>query len=626
MMDGIMHNLARKQRLKAEQSQRKRPREQSPVSPRPDEVIASDGSPEKAMADYFPLPAAQLHPKGILKPPTVHFPEELGPPEDDNIASRLSSPLPPSETPSQTMNHVISNILPMSPQYPPPFPPPTAFPAPPPPPPRDAPQPPTLFNREIEANEYLNEAAYKLYTKFIDELSEFVDQQREVIRMRLQVQERRTQLKRLRESVSQCDVLLINYIRECITGGIPSDDGPLISLFEASQAARDLVGPKESEYEPMEVALGAEEHKLEEKYSSIENKFEHFFRLNATSTTKQSIPSKIEYEPTASSTSGGGRGWPTLEPREAGLLYGTIIGEQVNIGQEPLRLESGYRETALGQEISEKRKLDLSTDTADHSKKHRSNPTIDDRDYSKKHRSNATMDDQPEGETPADLIGIVGAQEPDLTHSQAFETRDRRISQSLKGLASHTLFESLDEPKPFPDDIYLDPGLQEGDLLLLLEEQCDTQSIFSDYLISFESTRDRVNRWLLHQLRISPREIYALRRQILDQTPGFQDWATLALSEWPNDMLGSSQSYHQGSIEDESDGPVLVSHPSEPYPSVEPLPETIILREKPEPASVYIGMSSVPALSERNVERFIRQRNSSGAKLEFEGYAGHIIA
>ncbi|KAF1848719.1 uncharacterized protein K460DRAFT_353664 [Cucurbitaria berberidis CBS 394.84] len=577
MMDGIIHNLIRKQNDQIQQAQKKRSCKQNLSSAKLDNtVLPSDKSPEQPMVKHLP---PQSPPKGILKRPTVHFPD-VGLPDDVEFTRRLSSPMFSQGAKGHSNNHENLSVAPTLPCHPPP--PLPSLPAPPPPPPADAPQPPTLFNRSIEANEYLNAAAYKIYTQFIDDLSDFVEQQAEVTCMRLQVQERRTELRRLRECVSQCDIMLVNHIRTRMVGGIPSDDRELIALFDSAQSARDLVGPKESEYEPMEVALGAEEYKLQDKYSMIEKKFEHFFTLNATSTTKQSIPSDIEYEAsTIPSASGVQNERAGLEPRYKGTLYGALIGEQVSVGQIPLKTVGGYTETLLSPEILGKMRQNQSSDTAE---------------YSKKFRSSTSMDEKGEDELLEDLLGITGAKEHDIRYSPKSESPDRRMSQSLKGVASHSLFEAIDEPIPLSEGLPLDLGLQEGDSLLVLDEQCKIQSIFSDYLVSFESTPDRVNRWLLHQLRISPREIYALRRQVIDCTPNIAHWATLALSEWPNDLLGQGQSYHQGSIENEGDTPAPAPYLS--HIGAELPPDTILFGGRLIKGSSDTRMASAPTLSD----------------------------
>ncbi|KAJ4374890.1 hypothetical protein N0V83_001968 [Neocucurbitaria cava] len=473
MMDGIIHNLARKQRQKPYQSQKKASLPQEHRSPGLDQpTSASDESPENLTLDYFTISPSERTRKGILKSPTVHFPEEIA----------------------------------------------------------AVPQPPTLFDPAIEADEYLNEAAYKLYTKFIDELSEFVDLQGKVTRMRLAVQERRQELKRLRERVFKCDMHLIDHLRQFAASCIPFNDPKFTAYFEASQAARDLVGPLEAEYEPLEIVLGAEEHKLTEKYASIESRFEHFFRLNATSSTKQSIPSKIEYEPSTAPSASGDQDLYGNDPRDPDLFHGAFIGDNVGVGQLPLRAGELPSKTGSHRDIQDLSQMPHFSSEA--------------QDPSKGLRSSATLDETVEGDVPTELLGIVSLES---------EPRDRRISHSLKGVDSHTLFEIYDYPSSLPEDLLIDSALQEGDSLLLQDEDIRVQSTLSNYLISFNSTRDRVNRWLLHQLRISLREVCALRREVTFHAPDVLLWTTLALDEWSNDVLGHGQSYHQGSIEDESD-------------------------------------------------------------------------
>ena len=85
--------------------------------------------------------------------------------------------------------------------------------------------------------------------------------------------------------------------------------------------------------------------------------------------------------------------------------------------------------------------------------------------------------------------------------------------------------------------------------MLLLGENNETRGILSDYLVNFESTPDRVNRWILHQLRISPREIYNLHRRIAENTGQPFHGASSILKAWPHDSLGRDSSYDQGSVE-----------------------------------------------------------------------------
>jgi hypothetical protein len=67
--------------------------------------------------------------------------------------------------------------------------------------------------------------------------------------------------------------------------------------------------------------------------------------------------------------------------------------------------------------------------------------------------------------------------------------------------------------------------------------------------MDFESTPDRVNRWILHQLRISPHETYALYRCSAVSTEQPLHWATSVLKMWPHDNFGQVDPYGQGSVE-----------------------------------------------------------------------------
>jgi hypothetical protein len=85
--------------------------------------------------------------------------------------------------------------------------------------------------------------------------------------------------------------------------------------------------------------------------------------------------------------------------------------------------------------------------------------------------------------------------------------------------------------------------------LLLLDETQETRDILTDYLVNFENTPDRMNPWMLHQLLVSPREIYSLRRSITEHTGKPFYGASSVLKVWPHDSPGHDKSYDQGSVE-----------------------------------------------------------------------------
>ncbi|CAN9440628.1 unnamed protein product [Alternaria alternata] len=475
-----------------------------------------------------PCPACGAR-KGILK--KVRFPGESEPLKEESGKERTAHvQLSSSALSSIDENRVEEICKPKSSPLHPSIPPlPAPPPPPPPPPPPSAPRPPTLFNNGIEANEYLNAAAFKLYTSFIDELYEFVAQQKEVIATRLFVQERRKELHRLREHVSECDLLLINSMRERMNGGDLTDRHIMIELFEASQAARDQIGPVEAEYEPLEIILGSKEHQLVEKYSKIEGSFEHFFRLNITPTSKLEEPSIIEYE--ASSVTSSSDHTASLEGLEH--LHGALIGENVGIGQLPMRAGKLKYESMERQETGISRPRTASLGSSDFPRP----------------RSAIFLEEGVYSNGLSGTLDFIGIWTNDLTKPAGvdpiFETRNAYERTSLEG--NH--IEVPDALQDSMDDFPVNPGLEEGNPLLLLDEGNETRAILSDYLVGFESTPDRVNRWMLHQLRVSPREIYALHGQITHFASNPLHWATSVLKQWPHDSFGHGDHYDQESVE-----------------------------------------------------------------------------
>ena len=540
--------------------------------------------------------------KGILKQPKVRFLEDMDLPDNAGMQSLPSPPTIPGigiDTSHATLSPP-PGLLPR-PAPPSPPPPPTL-----PPPPAEGPRPPSLFNKRIESDEYLSETAYILYTKFLNDLSEFVKLQGEVIRTRLRVQEKRAELKRLREAVSQCDIALIDHVRKCVTKEISADDAALITLFEAAQAARDRVGPKEVDYEPLEVELGAEEHKLEDKYSDLERRFEHFFQLKVTS-TRQSAHSNIDYETSTTPSVPGVKEWTGQEAIHTELFQGTFIGEQVSIGQIPMLANREALElpSSQGLQPTEMKQPVQSSDTAD---------------FSMRHRSTVADEDKVADEISADLVGISGAEALDMSRSQEWETGDNRLSQCLFGLDSQNIFDAIEDPAPLLDDTPTDPGLAATGALLLLEDDVhDTKTglILCDYHSNFDNTRDRINRWLLYQLRISPRETYALRREVVDCFGEISDWATMALEEWSHDQLGSLQPYYQGSIEHDSNGADAVQAHEPPLANLQTNPTTEHLKHRhrssllsnaalaPTVSDLYNRSLSTPQGFESSASRFI---------------------
>jgi hypothetical protein len=480
-MDGLMHNFARYQRQHAAIETGRQTTYKH---------LESEGNDDHVMGPHL---SSKEPLRGILKPARVRFEgyqEEVYQMGDLDV------------DPLKQMLPQMVDFLPQPPPPPPPHPP---IPhvereIPHGPPPQHGPMPPMLFNTTIDLDRYLSKNAYDLYTKFIDELAEFLYQQGEVIRKRLGVQDKRMDLKRQRVVVSQSDVMLIDRVRKYMSSENPTQDHELIALFEAAKEARNCVGPMEAEYEPLEIYLGAEESKIQRKYGELERRFENFFRLNVTS-THQSDPSDIEYEASTAASTAEDIKKEQEEADRVELLHGTRVGEEVRIGQ--VAVHSAGAADGSYEAGMKRTKPFLKSDMAGLLPK-----TLD----------SITGEDK---EKDASLAGISGTDDTRITSAEDNEVSNRIMSMSFTGFGLVTINEPIEDSFSLLEDFETDTELLDvGNLLILEVEMEDSQSrtVSNNYLTSFDSTRDRVNQWSLHQLRISSRETYTLRRYNMNGT------------------------------------------------------------------------------------------------------------
>lgn len=342
-------------------------------------------------------------------------------------------------------------------------------------------------------------------------------------------------------------------MRKFVSFGNALDSAKLFDLYEAAQDARDIVGPVEAVYEPLEVTLGANEHRLKDKYSQIEGRFEQFFRLHATSTASRtsdnSVLSKILYEePSYASTASGNKIEQFIEPRDVEPFYGALVGEQVAVGQVPMRADGALAE------VVQRRQRNMKWST--------SSPE----DISHGHLSTVASEQETGDDLAADLAGIGGYQ-ADATMVEIPSAKVDAMELELTGLFSDTLSDAATERAPLEEeDLKRYPLFESNETLLLcmlpLEQDKTSsaglnvfgnqQEALQEYLSYFDNTRDRVNRWMLHQLRMSRREVFNLQRTVFGSAPYVQGWASMVLQEWSNDALGQGQSYIHGSVEGDS--------------------------------------------------------------------------
>jgi hypothetical protein len=449
-------------------------------------------------------------PKGTLKSPTIRF-EDNGNPF---AIPMFLPPLPPM---------LYNSMQPLPPG------PPTAL---------------DMWAPAPNGSTQVNPASVSLYTRFMDELAEFVAMQGDVIRFRVHVQEKRRKVKIYRENVSKCDMKFINCLRESKANGSLSTDPELERLYDASQEARDEVGPEEDDYEKLELRLGADEFALKEKYDSLESRFENFFKLRATSTTNKSAPASINFESSSAASDIDENHLIAEEPKQFGLFQGAVIGDKVKVGQLPFIEPYG---TTITPSCSQK-KAPLSG---------LQGPS---RSSGLGRRESSNVKNTPVNEKARITDGLAGVKhEVGEWMAPEYESCEARMDFNLKGLQDVSM---IRESSGGLDDLNVENLFGDGNSLLLLGSDTDTQSTLSDYLMQFDSTRNRVNRWLLHKLRISPLEISELRRQVLKSPQSTPNWADLALDCWDKDNTEDEPEHSPSGLED----------PPGPYPGTRDFP------------------------------------------------------
>lgn len=480
--------------------------------------------------------------KSILKAPTVRFPDHL----DERLPNDGSSPSPPRSGRASILHPSSS-----APRPPPILLPSPAPPPPPPPPPHEAPRPPSLFSKQIELDEYLSQPAFTLYTNFLEELSSFVQQQGEVIKHRVAVQEKRAELRRLREEVSRRDVEFIDYVRKYVVEHSASVDSQMLELFDAAQAARDHCGPIEMEYEPAEVNLGAQEAQLKEGYSNLETSFESFFSLRANQTSQESIPPTILYESTTASSVSLAEVKPILQPRDTAPFHGSWIGDQVAVGQFPLRADNADTDDTPIQQRSLRRMNQHVLSSDDNSRRPLSSTTAEERKQV----------------LPTDLLYISNTEDHYFDQQHDIVPGHEPWWQSPEGIATHDITYEEKGKRPVQRNVLAELPSENGGCLLIqapalhlhvsnsdyVQEVLDNHTLLQSYLTTFETPRDRINRWILHRLRLSRGETNALHRAVIDLAPDITTWSERALEEWPNDTLSYGQLWVSGSVEMDSD-------------------------------------------------------------------------
>ena len=400
-------------------------------------------------------------------------------------------------------------------------------PAPPPPPPPLLPPPPhgplpldmyfTIDGTQITR---LNKHAEKIYHRFIHDLGGFVRIQENITRLRLQVQEHRIALQRYRKDVSDCDRVFWDEFRKSWVEGPAFDDPKLVKLYESCQAARDKVGPAEDDYEKMELKLGSEEYTLTGKFEDLQRSYQHFFKLQIGSTTR-ATGSEISYINSVGTDE-------EREPRNISKLHGANLGDGVKIGELPTREVTSL----VPAQQEDNAPIDSSLSAS-------KSPVLD--------RRNSTII------TAEDRVKMYAEDDNYLLEFTSGESRSPKILAEPQVIADN--LRGIGELPPIPEGRKADYSptnvFEDGKDLLLLGDDIDTRSTLSDYLMEFDSTTTRVNRWLLHKLRVSPWEVFELRREVT-ASGIVPSWAQLVLKHWEQDLDEIGFDYRETSSEEGS--------------------------------------------------------------------------
>ncbi|KAI9681930.1 MAG: hypothetical protein M1822_007008 [Bathelium mastoideum] len=334
-------------------------------------------------------------------------------------------------------------------------------------------------------------------------LEHIVQSQETVARLRLQVQERRTALRTIRLKVSECDRRFMDELYYLRSSGRVGDCSRLMELYDECEEARRVVGPAEDDYEPLELQLGeiefANTKPIQHAISILQN---DGLKRALDGLEESSVESHISFESTATS------------------------------GSHPEQ-EYGTNATSVFAEVQEAACNLLTSQNAE-------TPTAPDTIPAETRRQRPTVLPTP-GHKLRQLQPIYGIRsaEDDLFENWNPTSSDCDVDLVFERDLLDGIYNESGASWPYKKESALfsfDPksNPQLSSFLFFNKEQ-DSYSILNDYLIDFRSTRDRINRWLLHCLRTSYREAMRLKQAVLRTGNMNDQWPAQALDLWDKD-------------------------------------------------------------------------------------------
>jgi hypothetical protein len=352
------------------------------------------------------------------------------------------------------------------------------------------------------------------------ELRKFVTMQKSVNQLRVHVRERRRALKNVRDNVVDADRRFMDALRVSWTIDGIGDPSKLETLYNLCVLARDKAGPATDDFEQLELGLSAEEFDLNDYWDAILDGNDALDLAGVRDDNSNEGESHFSF----SSSSDGNE---HLEPRDSSKLYGVHLGRDLAVGQEPelsnMTQPAGtathHRQSSTGSQMAERQSVAFVGE--EEMGKSMGETMILSLDFSAPDLDEKTYWNPLDGQEPH--IHELELSSDEIGQTQVFEGEDGslgvselRITGSMDGWGS------------------------------------DDMTEHRNYLLQFENVYNRIERWMLHQLRSSTREIYQFKYElgglvhnwtkfISKSEDSGQKWNELALELWEADSTSNDR-------------------------------------------------------------------------------------
>ena len=329
-----------------------------------------------------------------------------------------------------------------------------------------------------------------------------------VVSNRLRLKEKRNELREERTRASDLDARFIRAIRQSWEHDQTVDKESLVGLYQEVQAARDLLGPMEDDYNQEEDSNDAAEFQLNDQEKRFYRLYHAIVSSGGASTEDgRSVSSSLS---SLNSLNGGLA--PNRKAREPGLEeYESRVGD-ANIVKERLENLRREREQYLEEgRLRDRVNLDLYPPNRAFLEEYDQNYTElkEELDYiiadARRLRHNGFEQGVPVAELPSPAV-------PSLHPDTSSKLEDQHRS------------------------VYNDSPA------LFTEHQSD--GVVPDLRVDFAGTMARINRWILDTLNNSPVERAhhkAILMALSDQDLDNEAWARLVFKYWRRDQAAVSQ-------------------------------------------------------------------------------------